>query len=444
MLNTKIIRKYFPSIQSGRIVSNNAASTQTPVQLLDLLNELAIGYENVHRGQSQASISMTEMFEDSYDTIAQFIGAPSKRNVVLYRNTTEAINSVMYSLLTEFKDGDNVVTTYMEHNSNFVPWYGMTKEILPKFGINVEYRLAKFDKETGKLDLDHLKSLVDERTKIVCCTGASNFLGTKNPIKEVRKIADASGYKQPNGMNKSYFLLDGAQTVPNIYIDVEDLDVDFLAWSFHKMLAPFGVGALYAREEILQGMRPFLYGGDMIADGSIYPDRLGYNELPWRFTAGTPNILGTILSAQALRLLMDFSLNPGEEVYFMTNKRLEPSEVKRAMDNIETHEKELAAEAFRLLKEIPSVEIYGPENPSDRTSLISLNCPGISPYKLAEELNKLGVESRAGCHCASLAHRYYDMKPIIASCRLSFYIYNDFEDIGKVCDAVKKCAGVKS
>jgi len=440
MLNTKKIRESFPAIQCGRLISNNAASTQTPIQLLDLMKRLAVSYDNVHRGQSQSSISTTEAFESAYDTIAQFIGASSKRNIVLYRNTTEAINSVMYSLMTEFRDGENVVTTYMEHNSNFIPWYGMAKEILPKFGINVEYRLAKFDKETGKLDLDHLKSLVDERTKIVCCTGASNFLGTKNPIKEVRKIANESGYEQPNGMKKSYFLLDGAQTVPNIYIDVKALDVDFLAWSFHKMLAPFGVGALYAKEEILQSMRPFLYGGDMIADGTVYPDKLEYNDLPWKFTAGTPNILGTILSAQALRLLMDFSLNPGEEVYFMTGKRLEPLDVERAMNNIEEHEKELVAEALKLLNEIPSVEIYGPQDPTERTSLIAFNCPGISPYKLAEELNGFGVESRAGCHCASLAHRYYDMKPIIASCRLSFYVYNDLKDVRKACEAVKKCA----
>jgi len=443
MLDTKTIREFFPSIQSGRLISNNAASTQVPVQLLDLLTEIVTGYENVHRGQSQASMSMTKMFESSYDTIAQFIGAPSKRNIVLYRNTTEAINSVMYSLMTEFKDGDNVVTTHMEHNSNFIPWYGMSKEILPRFGVNVEYRLVKFDKETGKLDMDHLKSLVDNRTKIVCCTGASNFLGTKNPIKEIRKIADASGYEQPNGMKKSYFLLDGAQTVPNIYIDVKELDVDFLAWSFHKMLAPFGVGALYAKEEILQGMRPFLYGGDMIAEGAVSPEKVEYNILPWKFTAGTPNILGTILSSQALRLLMDFSLNPGKEVYFMTDKELEPSEIKNAMDNIEAHEKELIEEAVKILSEIPSLEFYGPKDPKDRTSLVSFNCAGVSPFLLAEELNKFGVESRAGCHCATLAHHYQELNPP-ASCRLSFYLYNDLEDVRKACDAVKKCAGFEA
>jgi len=216
--------------------------------------------------------------------------------------------------------------------------------------------------------------------------------------------------------------------------------VDFLAWSFHKMLAPFGIGALYAKEEILQSMRPFLYGGDMIAEGAVSPEKVEYNVLPWKFTAGTPNILGTILSSQALRLLMDFSLNPGKEVYFMTDKKLESSEIKNAMDNIEAHEKELIEEAIKILCEIPSLEFYGPKDPKDRTSLISFNCAGVSPFLLAEELNKFGVESRAGCHCATLAHRYQELNPP-ASCRLSFYLYNDLEDVRKACNAVKKCAG---
>lgn len=178
MIETRKIRKFFPAIKSGRIISNNAASTQVPIQLLDLLKKLIVQYDNVHRGQSQASMLTTQKFEASYDTIARFIGAPSRKNIILYRNTTEAINSVMYSLMTEFNDGDNIVTTFMEHNSNYIPWYGLCKEILPKFGINVECRIAKFDKETGELDLVNLKSLVDKKTKLVCCTGVSNFLGT--------------------------------------------------------------------------------------------------------------------------------------------------------------------------------------------------------------------------------------------------------------------------
>jgi cysteine desulfurase/selenocysteine lyase len=440
MIKTEEIRKYFPAINCGRTVSNNAASTQVPTQLLDLFKDLLEQYDNVHRGQSKASMLTTEKFEASYDTIAQFIGAPSRKNIILYRNTTEAINSVMYSLMTEFKDGDNVVTTYMEHNSNYVPWYGLCNDILPKFGIKVECRLAKFDEKTGELDLKYLKSLVDSRTKIVCCTGASNFLGTKNPISKIRKIANSSGYVQPDGEKKSYLLVDGAQLVPNTFVDVQKMDVDFLAWSFHKMMAPFGVGALYAKEKLLLRMRPFLYGGDMIAEGKVFPDKVEYNNLPWKFTAGTPNILGTILSAEALRLLIDFSLNPGEYKYFRTGKALDRRDVKRAMDNVENHEKMLIGEALKILSKEPSINVYGPKKPKGRTSLAAFNAKNKTPFQIAEGLNKLNVESRAGCHCATLAHYYYKLNPP-ASCRLSFYIYNNLEDVKRACLAVKDVCG---
>ncbi len=437
MLDTKKIRKFFPAIRAGRIVSNNAASTQIPVQLLDLLKKLAAQYDNVHRGQSRSSLLTTEQFELSYDTIAQFIGAPSRKNIVLCRNTTEAINLVMYSLMTEFKDGDNVVTTFMEHNSNYVPWYGLCREILPKFGIKVGCRLAKFDRESGELDLNHLKSLVDQRTKIVCCSGASNFLGTINPLKEIKAIADSSGYIQPNGETRSYLLIDGAQIVPNTFVDVGEFGVDFLVWSFHKMLAPFGVGALYGREELLEKMRPFLYGGDMIAEGMVSPEKVGYNSLPWKFTAGTPNILGTILSAQAVRLLIDFAINPKKRRYFLTNDKLESSAINEAMEKIKSHGQTLIGEALRMLKEISSLRVFGPQDPTKRTALVAFACAHKSPFKIAEKLSELGVESRAGCHCATLAHHYYELDPP-ASCRLSFYVYNNMEDVKKACLAVKK------
>lgn len=445
MINTKKIRKFFPAIKVGRTVSNNAASTQIPVQLLDLFKNLISQYDNVHRGQSAASLATTEKFEASYDTIAQFIGAGSRKNIILYRNDTEAINSVMYSLMTEFKDGDNVVTTFMEHNSNYVPWYGLSQEILSKFGINIECRIARFDKETGELDLEHLKSLVNEKTKLVCCTGASNFLGTKTPIKKIREIANNSGYVQPDGEKKSYLLIDGAQVVPNVFTDVVDLDVDFLAWSFHKIIAPFGVGALYGKEKILNRIRPFLYGGDMIAEGQVSPEKVGYNILPWKFTAGTPNIIGTILSAEALRLLVDFSLGYpkffNKYKYFKTARNLDKEDVKMAMKNVEEHEKVLAGEALKLLNNIPSIKVYGPKNAEGRTSLIAFNCAHKSPFEVAEGLKKLGVESRAGCHCATLAHHFYKLDPP-ASCRLSFYIYNDLRDVQKACLAVKKICSI--
>ncbi|MBO0844079.1 MAG: aminotransferase class V-fold PLP-dependent enzyme [Nocardioides sp.] len=202
-----------------------------PRALLDLYRRLTLDYENVHRGQSLPSRRTTERFEASYDTIAAWLNAPGRRTMATYRSTTEAINAVMYSLLTEFQDGDNVVTTMMEHNSNFVPWYGLCREILPRLGRRVECRVARFDHDTGQLDLAHLASLVDARTKLVCCTGASNFLGVKPPLSEVRRIADASGYQQPGTGSGSLLLVDAAQLVPHDAVDVQALDVDYLAFS---------------------------------------------------------------------------------------------------------------------------------------------------------------------------------------------------------------------
>src|SRR6478609_3377424 len=269
-LDVDRIRAQFDLSRSGRIVTNNAASTQPPRQLLDLYRSLVPTYENVHRGQSTASQRTTALFEESYDTIAQWLNAPSRRSIAIYRNTTEAHNAVMYSLLTEFRDGDNVVTTMLEHNSNYVPWHAVCREILPRFGRRVECRIARFDHRTGELDLDHLASLVDSRTKLVCCSGASNFLGSKPPLPVIRAIADSSGYLQPTGERRSRLLVDGAQLVPSSFVDVQALDLDYLTFSFHKFLAPFGVGVLYAKEHLLESSLPFLYGGDMIAQGMVF------------------------------------------------------------------------------------------------------------------------------------------------------------------------------
>ncbi|MDD4332810.1 MAG: aminotransferase class V-fold PLP-dependent enzyme [Patescibacteria group bacterium] len=200
----------------------------------------------------------------------------------------------------------------------------------------------------------------------------------------------------------------------------------------------FFTTSLYAKEELLLNMKPFLYGGDMIAEGKVSPERVEYNLLPWKFTAGTPNILGTILAAQTIRLLLDFSLTPGKFKYFSTDKILERSDIKQAMENIESHEQMLISEALRILGEMPSLNIFGPTDPANRTALVAFTCKDKSPFKIAEELNKTGVESRAGCHCATLAHYYYELNPP-ASCRLSFYLYNDIGDVRKACYAVKKC-----
>ena len=438
-LDVRAIRRHFVFPGAGRVVTNNAASTQPAGELLALYRSLGPGYENVHRGQSGASQAMTALFEEAYDTIARLVGAPGRECIALYRNTTEAINAVMYALLTEFGDGDNVVTTLMEHNSNYVPWYGMCREILPRLGRRVECRLARFDPVTGELDLAHLASLIDARTKLVCCTGASNFLGTRPDLAAVRALAGASGYAQPNGERRSYLLVDGAQLVPGSFVDVRTLDADFLAFSFHKLLAPFGVGVLYAREHLLQSMLPFLYGGDMIAEGRVLPGLVEYNCLPWKYAAGTPNILGAIISAQAVRLLLDLALSPRRPLYFGTGRPVGRGAVQDAMSRITAWNRQLTARALAGLAAIPGITIYGPREAERRTSLVAFNLPGRDPVAVAKALDRAGIEARAGCHCATLAHHSLGLDPP-ASCRLSFYLYNTPTEVDQAVAAVAAIA----
>jgi cysteine desulfurase/selenocysteine lyase len=429
------IRDHFDFPSTGRVVTNNAASTQPPRELLALQQSLVAQYENVHRGQSSASQQTTRRFEQAYDDIARFVGARGRNNIVVVRNTTEAHNAVMYSSLTEFRDGDNIVTTMMEHNSNYVPWFALCRDILPRLGRRVQHRLARFDPVTGELDLDHMASLIDARTKIVCCTGASNFLGTKNPLAEVRALASASGYRQPNGERGSRLLVDGAQLVPGNFIDFHALDADYLSFSFHKMLAPFGIGVLVAKENLLASSLPFLYGGDMIAEGQVFPEHVGYNTLPWKFAAGTPNILGTIVSAHALRAIMDLALTPRRPWFLDSERQIERSAVEAAMRRVTAWSQRLTAHALERLGAIPGIRIYGPLDAARRTALVAFNVAGRDPVGLAQGLNDAGVEARAGCHCATLAHRALHLDPP-ASCRLSFYLYNTLDEVDCAVDAL--------
>ena len=434
------IRGHFDFVHAGRTVTNNAASTQPPRELLTLQHTLVRQYENVHRGQSSASIHTTRRFEAAYDDIARFLGAPSRSNIVVVRNTTEAHNAVMYSLMTEFRDGDNIVATELEHNSNFVPWFALCHDILPKFGRNVALRLARFDPESGELDLAHLASLIDDRTKLVCCTAASNFLGTKPPIAAVRALAAASAYAQPNGECRSYLLVDGAQWVPGNFVDFERLDVDYLSFSFHKMLAPFGVGVLVANQRLLESSLPFLYGGDMVGDGQVFADRVGFNALPWKYAAGTPNIIGTIVAAQALRLILDLALRAGQPHYFATDWAIDRGDVEAAMNRVAAWNRQLTAHAIERLAAVPGLTLYGPRDARRRSSLVAFNVAGHDPVQLARALKDAGVEARAGCHCAALAHRALGIE---ASCRLSFYFYNTPADVDRAIDALATivCSG---
>jgi cysteine desulfurase/selenocysteine lyase len=251
----------------------------------------------------------------------------------------------------------------------------------------------------------------------------------------VRAIASDGGYRQPEGTRGAYLLVDGAQLVPSTPVDVVALDADFLSFSFHKLLAPFGVGVLYAKEHLLAAARPFLYGGDMIAEGRVAPDGVAYNALPWKFAAGTPNVLGTIASAQAVRLLVDLALNPGFHRRFMASEPLRPGDVAEAMRRVSSHGRRLVARALDRLERVPGLVLYGPRDPARRTALVAFNVAGWSPFELAAALDAVGVESRAGCHCATLAHRALGLDPP-ASCRLSFYLYNTEAEVDLATEAV--------
>ncbi len=230
-------------------------------------------------------------------------------------------------------------------------------------------------------------------------------------------------------------LVDGAQLVPSTHVDVQALDVDFLSFSFHKLLAPFGVGVLYGRERLLESARPFLYGGDMIAEGKVTPERVDYNVLPWKFAAGTPNVLGTILSGQAIRLLIDLALNPDRHRHFGRESELAQADVQEAMARIGAHGRRLTRRALDGLERIDGLRVYGPADERRRTALVAFNVEGRNPMDLAEGLDALGVEARAGCHCATLAHHALGLNPP-ASCRLSFYLYNTEEEVDRATAAV--------
>jgi cysteine desulfurase/selenocysteine lyase len=323
----------------------------------------------------------------------------------------------------------------------------------------------------------------------VAATGGSNFLGIKPDIKRIGEIAHKSGYRHPEGVRGSYFLVDGAQLVPATFVDVQDIGCDFLAWSFHKMAIPLGVGGLYTRWEIMETLSPFLYGGDMIED--VDEGDVTYKELPWRYTAGTPNILGTIATGHGICFLINLGLgNLFLEDKVDKEKRIEligrkieaeillntprgdfefdytvPDQysnewqqyqsrhtevrsalkdsnlrllgvrraVEAAMGNIQTHEEELTQHAINGLSKIPNVTIYGPMNAKKRVGLVAFNIGGMEPKEAALRLNAYGVELRDGPHCACLAHRYLG---ITGSLRMSFYVYNTLEEVGNTVRAV--------
>lgn len=404
-MDIESIRKDFPILQRkvhGKplVYFDNAATSQKPMQVIDAIDFYYKNYNaNIHRSIHELGEEATAKFEEAHEKVADFINADSYQNIVFTKNTTESLNLVAYSLTANLKKGDEIVISQMEHHSNFVPWQQLAKQR------GLKLKFIKVDDE-GKLDEESIKENITKKTKIVSLTHVSNVLGTINPIEEIAKIAHE---------NNSLMVVDGAQAAPHMPVDVKKLDADFYAFSGHKMLGPTGIGVLYGKKELLESMQPFLYGGEMIRE--VRFDDTSFNELPWKFEAGTMNI------AEGIGL--------GVAVDYLT---------KIGMRQIQQRDKELVEYAMERLREIDGIAIYGPK---DRGAVISFNVDNIHAHDVAQILDSEGVAVRAGHHCCM---PLMSVLKVPATARASFYLYNTEQEIDTFINGiykVKKVFGIK-
>jgi len=393
---SKRIKEDFPILKrkiNGKrfIYLDNAATSQKPIQVINAITTFYKFYNaNIHRGIYKVAEEATEMYENSKEKVKEFINAKEKGEIVYVRNTTEAINFVAISFGEKIKKGEKIVVSKMEHHSNLVPWQLLAKRKKAK--------LEFVELKDFEIDINDFEKKV-KGAKLVAITHVSNVLGTINDVRTLAKIAHENG---------AYFLLDGAQSVPHMKVDVKKLDCDFLAFSGHKMLAPFGIGVLYGKKEILEEMQPILGGGDMIKECNFL--RCTWNELPYKFEAGTQNVEGAIGLSAAIGYLR-----------------------KIGMEKIQKHEEELTKYALQLLKEETNVETYGPKK---RSGIIAFNIKGIHAHDVASFFNKEGIAIRAGHHCAMPLVREVLKQNAVA--RMSFYLYNFKEDIDAAIEAIRK------
>lgn len=399
------IRADFPILErrvtGGKplIYLDSAATSQKPEKVIKAMD---IYYErmnaNIHRGVHALAEEATEAYESARLRIGNFVGIQNQREIIFTRNTTESINLVVKTWgRTRLSKGDLVILTTMEHHSNLVPWQMLASEI----EINLEFINLT---DEGCLDLNGYIELLNRKPKIVAFTHISNVLGTINPVKEIVNLAHQAG---------ALTLLDAAQSIPHIAVDIKDLDVDFAAFSAHKMCGPTGIGVLFGKEELLSMMPPFLGGGDMIKKVSLRSFKA--NELPHKYEAGTPAIAEAIGFAAAV----DYLKNIG-------------------MDTIAQYEQELVLYALDKMSEIPGVDILGTKS-KNRGSVISFTVDGIHPHDVAQILDSEGIAIRAGHHCAMPLH---DSLGLQASSRASFYLYNKMSEIDALVDAIYKAKKV--
>jgi len=407
MLDPYKIRQDFPILKRKinnhpLIYFDNAATTQKPKQVIEAIKEFYENHNaNVHRAIHTLSQESSELYENAHEEAAKFINADSMEEIIFVRGTTEAINLAAYAWgLQNLKSENEVLVTLMEHHSNIVPW-----EMLSKInGFQVKYAEVN---EDGTLDYESFENAISHKTKIVCLSHVSNVTGVITDMERVAKIAHEYG---------ALVLVDGAQSVPHLPVDVKDLDIDFLAFSGHKMLGPTGIGALYGKREILEEMEPFHGGGSMIKEVAFntMARRCSFslNDLPWKFEAGTPNICGGIGLMAAVKYLNDIG-----------------------MENVKKHEEILTEYAIGRMQECDGVKIYGPEDASLKCGILPFGVNGISSHDVALFLDSYGIMIRSGFHCAQPLHEKFELK---SSARASFYIYNTREEIDRLVEALKE------
>ena len=391
MLNTEKIRQDFPILNvkvNGKplIYFDNAATSQKPKQVISAITDYYENYNsNIHRSIHKLGELATVAYEDAHKKVSDFINADFEE-VIFTRGTTESLNLLAYSL--DLKPGDEIIISQMEHHSNFVPW----QQVAKRKKLKIHY----LEIEEGKLKLDHLEKLLNENTKVVALTHVSNMLGTINPIKKIAKIIKEK--------SNALFIVDAAQSVPHMPVDVKELNCDFLAFSGHKMLGPTGIGGLYGKKELLENMQPFLYGGEMIKEVTFEDTK--FNDLPWKYEAGTMNIA----QAVGLAAAVDYLKNIG-------------------MDNIFKHGTELGNYCYDSLSGI--VDIYGPK----QGAIVAFNVKDVHAHDTSTILDSQGIAIRAGHHCTMPLH---SVLGIAASARASFHLFNTKEEIDKLVEGVKK------
>lgn len=403
------IRQDFPilnrKINGKRLVYfDNTATSQRPIQVINKIKEFYEMYNaNIHRGIHTLSQEASELYEEAHDEVANFIGAEGREEIIFVKNTSEALNLAAFTLGEMLvNEGDEIIISIMEHHSNMLPWAEIARRRRAKLKV-----IDITDEHT--LNYEQLEQLITDKTKIIAIVHMSNMLGTINDVKKISKLAHEQG---------AVIVVDGAQSVPHMPVNVKDLDIDFLAFSGHKMLGPTGIGVLWGKKDFLEKMSPYMLGGGMIDE--VFCDLNGtckatWAELPWKHEVGTPNIAGGIGLAEAVRYL----------------KRI-------GMRNVREHEKELTSYTLKRIQgELEEkITIYGPRNIEVRGGIITFNIHGMHPHEVALYLDEYGIAVRSGHHCTQPLHKRLNVQK--GTVRASFYIYNTKEEVDYFIEALKQ------